>query len=129
MNTVYNKSKNKMIWRVYKETFWDENSSYDHLVANIKNKSCNCYFNLIKHCQCCSVTFFYCVKHYSRNIMCLIFVDKISWLTTRAVVAQSSAQYLHVPDTFQTYTWYFSKKRVEYVKKTIMFIRYFLLFK
>lgn len=48
-------------------------SSYDQLVANIINKISNCYFNLIKHCQCNSVTYFiYCVKHNSRNIMCFI---------------------------------------------------------
>lgn len=48
-------------------------SSYDQLVANIINKISNCYFNLIKHCQCNTVTYFiYCVKHNSRNIMCFI---------------------------------------------------------
>lgn len=33
-------------------------SSYDQLVANIINKISNCYFNLIKHCQCNNVTYF-----------------------------------------------------------------------
>lgn len=48
-------------------------SSYDQLVANIINKISNCYFNLIKHCQCNTVTYFIsCVKHNSRNIMCFI---------------------------------------------------------
>lgn len=62
-----------MIWPVYKEMFREKKSSYDQLVANIINKISNCYFNLIKHCQCNSVIYFiYCVKHNSRNIMCFI---------------------------------------------------------
>lgn len=62
--------------------FREKKSSYDQLVANIINKISNCYFYLIKHCQCNSVTYFiYCVKHNSRNIMCFIFSDKISLLT------------------------------------------------
>lgn len=36
--------------------------------------------NLIKHCQCNSVTYFiYCVKHNSRNIMCFISVNILTY--------------------------------------------------
>lgn len=88
-------------------------SSYDQLVANIINKISNCYFNLIKHCQCNSVTYFiYCVKHNSRNIMCL--------LTIWTIIALSSVLYL--PDTFQKYTGFISKKCAKYVKKPIVII-------
>lgn len=115
-----NKSKTRWFDPFTKKCF-EKKSSYDQLVANIINKISNCYFNLIKHCQCNSVTYFiYCVKHNSRNIMCFIFSDKISLLTIWTIIALSSVLYL--PDTFQKYTGFISKKCAKYVKKPIVII-------